>query len=154
MTSAAASVDARALANPGLVRLDLVADAIGVALAVVAFSLGYPIIGVIVFTIAALSLLGSAFHPFQRAMIRFRAGAMLGKEVRVTLDDDGARYDGELGTTFIPWSAVTAIRSSTRTVALFRDHTLLGYVPASAFLSPDHQSQVVAFARSKIGRSG
>jgi hypothetical protein len=33
---------------------------------------------------------------------------------------------------------------------LFRDNVLLGYVPASAFSSPGHQAQVVAFAQSRL----
>jgi hypothetical protein len=45
---------------------------------------------------------------------------------------------------------VTAVRSNSRTVALFRDNLLLGYVPASAFSSPGHQVQVVAFAQSRL----
>jgi hypothetical protein len=153
VTTAAASVDARALASPNLIRLDLVADAIGLGLAVMMFALGYPLIGVAVAVIAVLSLVGSVFHPFQRAMISLRAGSMLGKEARVTIDDEGARFEGELGTTFVPWSTVSAVRSNNRTMALFRDRMLLGYVPASAFSSPAHQAEVVAFARSRVGRA-
>ena len=114
------------------------------------FALGLPILGVIVFAVAVLSLLGSVFHPFQRAIISMRARPMLGKEARVTFDGEGARFDGELGTTFVPWSSVTTVRSNSRTVALFRDNVLLGYLPASAFLSPGHQAQVVAFAQSRL----
>jgi hypothetical protein len=29
---------------------------------------------------------------------------------------------------------------------------LLGYIPASAFSSPDHQAEVVAFARSRLAQ--
>jgi len=130
-----------------------VADVIGLGLAVLMFALGYSTLGVIVLVIAVLSLLGGVFHPFQRAMISMRAGSMLGKEVRVTLDDAGARFDGELGATFIPWPSVTVVRSNSRTVALYRDRVLLGYVPASAFSSPDHQAEVVAFARSRSALS-
>lgn len=150
VTSAAASADARALANPSLVRLDLVADLIGLGLAVLMFALGYPIIGLAVLAIAVLSLLGSVFHPFQRALIAMRSGPLLGKETRVTLDNEGARFEGELGTMFVPWPSFTAVRSNSRTVALFRERTLLGYVPAPAFSSPDHQAEVVAFVRSRV----
>jgi hypothetical protein len=150
ITSAAASADAHALSSSGLLRLDLVADVIGLGLAVVMFALGFPILGVIVLVMAVLSLLGSVFHPFQRAIISVRFKPMLGKETRVTVDGEGARFDGELGTTFVPWSSVTTVRSNSRTVALFRDNVLLGYVPASAFSSPGHQGQVVAFAQSRL----
>lgn len=151
VTTAAASADARALSQPGLVRLDRVVDvtAIGVALLLVVLDL--PIVGGIVLVIAVLSLLGSSLHPVQRALISARFGSMLGKETRVAFDDAGARFEGELGSTFVPWSSVTAVRTNRRTVALFRDRVLLGYVPASAFSSADQQADVVAFARSRIG---
>ncbi len=150
ITTAAASADARALSSPRLLRLDLVADVIGLGLAVLMFALGFPILSVIVLVIAALSLLGSVFHPLQRAIISVRFRPMLGKEARVMFDGEGARFDGELGTTFVPWSSVTTVRSNSRTVALFRDKVLLGYLPASAFSSPGHQAQVVAFAQSRL----
>jgi hypothetical protein len=152
ITSAAASADARALANPSLVRLDLIADVIAIALAVLMFALGYPILGGLVFVVAVLSLLGSVVHPVQRAIITMRAGSMLGKEARVTFDNEGVRFEGELGTTFVPWSSVTAVRANSKTVALFHGRVLLGYVPASAFTSPEHQAEIVSFARSRVGQ--
>jgi hypothetical protein len=153
ITSAEASVDARALANPTLARVDLLVDVIALGLAPVSLAVGYQILGVIVLVIALLSLLGRHSHPFQRAVISMRARSVLGRETRVTLDETGAHFESGLGTAFVPWSSVTDVRANHRTVALFRDRLLLGYVPASAFSSVDQQHEAVAFARSKVGLS-
>ncbi len=90
------------------------------------FTLGFPILGVIVLVMAVLSPLGSVFHRSQRAIISVRFKPLLGKETRVRVDVEGAHFDGEFGTTFVPWSSVTIVRSNSRTVALFRDNVLLG----------------------------
>ena len=55
-----------------------------------------------------------------------------------------------MGSSFIPWSSITVVRSTDRTVAFFRDRVLMGYIPSSAFASRDAQEGLVAFARARI----
>jgi len=152
VTSAAASADARALANVGLARIDLLVDVAALVFAGAAIALGFVLLGIAVAVVAILPLLGSVSHPFQRALIAWRFGSLLGKPTTVTMDGEGVRFENEVASTFVPWSSVTDVRSSSRTVALFRDRVLLGYVPASAFASPQAQARVVAFARARATR--
>ncbi len=148
-TTAGASADAHALARPGLARFDLVVDVIALVLAIVLLAGGY-LAGWLVAGIAILSLVGSRFHPFQRAMIWVRFRALLGRLTTVTIDEEGIRTENELGTSFVPWTTVDTVHSTRRTVAFFRGAALLAYVPSSAFASMAAQADLAAFAVSKI----
>ena len=149
-TTAAASADAHALSREGIVRLDLVVDVVALVVGVILIAIDLAIFGVIIMIIAALSLIGSRYHPIQRAIIGWRLRAILGHPSTVTIDETGLRSESALGVSFLPWSSITAVRSTSRTLAFFRDHVLLGYVPSSAFASPAVQDQAAAFARSRI----
>jgi hypothetical protein len=149
-TSAKASADAHAVAGPGLARFDLIVDSLALVLAVVMVATGFALLGAIVAVIAVLSLLGSRYHPIQRALLAIRFKALLGQATTVSAADDGLRFENELGSSFIPWSSITVVRSTDRTVAFFRDRVLMGYIPSSAFASRDAQEELVAFARARI----
>ena len=149
-TTAKASADAHALAGPGLARFDLIVDSLALVLAVVMVATGFALLGAIVAVIAVLSLLGSRYHPIQRALLAIRFKALLGQATTVSADDDGLRFENALGSSFVPWSSVTVVRSTDRTVAFFRDRVLMGYIPSSAFASQDAQDELVAFARARI----
>ncbi len=149
-TTAKASADAHALAGPGLARFDLIVDSLALVLAVVMVATGFALLGAIVAAIAVLSLLGSRSHPIQRALIGIRFRSLLGQATAVTAGDDGLRFDNALGSSFIPWSSISTVRSNDRTVAFFRDRVLMGYIPSIAFASQAAQEEFVAFARARI----
>ena len=149
-TTAKSSADAHALAGPGFARFDLIVDSLALVLAVVMVATGFPLLGAIVAVIAVLSLLGSRSHPIQRALLAIRFRALLGQATTVSVDDDGLRFENALGSSFVPWSSITVVRSSDRTVAFFRDRVLMGYVPSTAFASRAAQDELVAFARARI----
>jgi len=50
----------------------------------------------------------------------------------------------------VPWSSITVVRSSDRTVVFLRDHLVTGYIPSSAFASREEQAEVVAFAEARV----
>jgi hypothetical protein len=149
-TTAQASADAHALARPGLGRLDVIVDGVALVVALLLFATGNVLLGVAVIVVAGLSVLGSRFHPLQRALIAFRFRSLLGPTTEVTIDDKGLRFENPLGAAFVPWSSITAIRSNSRTVAFFRDRVLLGYVPSSAFESAEAQASMAAVAEARI----
>ena len=152
-TTAKASADAHALTHVRLVRFDLIVDVAAFILGVVLLASDNVLLGVAVIVIAGLSLAGSRFHPLQRALIAIRFRSLLGQATQVTIDDEGLRFDNPLGTSFVPWSSITAVRSNKETVAFFRDRVLMGYVPSSAFESPAAQAKLVDFAKSRIGHA-
>ncbi len=152
-TTAKASADAHALTHVRLVRFDLIVDVVGLLLGLVLLATDNVLLGVAVMVIAGLSLAGSRFHPLQRALIAIRFRSLLGQATQVTIDDEGLRFDNPLGTSFVPWSSITAVRSNKETVAFFRDRVLMGYVPSSAFASQAAQAKLVDFAKSRIGHA-
>jgi hypothetical protein len=153
-TSAKASADARALEGPGLARFDLILDAVALVAAVVLVATGNVLLGLLVAGIALLSLVGARFHPLQRVILERRYGSLLGQVTEVTIDGEGVRFENPLGSSFVPWETVTAVRTSRDTVAFFRGNALLGSLPASSFDSPAEQAEVVAFAEGRIAPSG
>ena len=149
-TTAEASANAHALTQVGLARFDLIVDGVALVLALVLLATGYIVLGVAVIVVAGLSLAGSRFHPLQRALISMRFRSILGQTTEVTIEDEGLRFVNPVGSSFVPWSSINAVRSNSQTVAFFRDRILLGYIPSIAFQSPAAQSKVVAFAQSRI----
>ena len=149
-TTAKASADAHALTHVNLVRFDLIVDSAAFFLGVVFLATGNVLPGVAFIVIAGLFIAGSRFHPLQRVLIAFRFGSLLGQATEVTIEDDGLRFENALATSFVPWSSITAVRSSKETVAFFRDRVLMGYIPSSAFASPAAQAKLVQFATSRI----
>ena len=95
-TMAQASADARALAQSGLARLDLVVDAAALLFAAVLALNDAESLAALVAVIAVLSLLGSRFHPLQRALLAVRFRSILGRTTEVRIEDDGlaVRLDG------------------------------------------------------------
>jgi hypothetical protein len=148
VTTARASADAHALARVGLAQFDLVVDAVALVLAVILL-IGGNLLGILVAAVAGLSIVGSRYHPFQRALIAVRFRNVLGRATEVTINDEGLRFENDLASSMVPWSSITSVRSNSQTVAFFRDRLLMGYVPASAFASPAVQADVVAFARAR-----
>ena len=149
-TTVKASADAHALGQVGLARFDLIVDGVALVLAVVLQVTGNTVLGAFVAVVAALSLLGSRFHPLQRAVIAMRFRSILGRTTEVTIEDGGLRFENPLGSSFVPWSSITAVRSNSQTVAFFRDRILLGYIPSSAFESPASQAKVANLVLSRM----
>ena len=149
-TTAKASADAHALGQVGLARFDLIIDTVALVLAIVLLVTGNTVLGAVVAVIAGLSLVGSRFHPLQRAIIAMRFRSILGRTTEVTIEEEGLRFENPLGSSFVPWSSITAVRSNSQTVAFFRDRVLLGYIPSSAFDSPTTQAKVANLVRSRM----
>lgn len=149
-TTAKASADANALAFDGLRKFDVVIDAVALALALVLILGGYPLPGAVVALVAVLSLISGRFHPLHRTVTRIRFGSLLGQPTEVTIDGEGVHFENPLGSSFVPWSTVTTVKSNAETVALFRDRALVGYIPATAFETAAEQASVVAIANERI----
>jgi len=150
VTTAKAAVDARALAHPRLLTLDVVLDCAAIAVAVVLLAAGMPQLGLAIGAIGGLSLAGARWHPLQRWLLRLRSGALLDRTLSVTLEAGGVRYDSPLGTSFTPWDALTDVRVDARSVAFFHESMLTGYLPTEAFPSIEVRDRAIALARARI----
>jgi hypothetical protein len=157
VTTAQASADAHALARPRLNAFDRSADIVAslvglltIVMGVAWSSVAVCAVGVALLVVATLSVIGTRSHPFQRWLISRRFGGMLGKRTEATIDERGLGLSNSLATMLIPWSAITTVRSTPRTVAFFRGPILVGYIPASAFASRGAQASAAAFATARI----
>lgn len=148
VTTAKASADAHALVGQRLGRLDIVIDSAAVLLGLLMTILGQPL-GLLLAGAAAVALATTRIRPVQRWLISKRFRSLLGRTTTVTVGIDGVRFESEIGSAFVPWSSVTAVRSNSETVAFVRDRVLLGYIPASAFSSGAVMAEVVAFANER-----
>lgn len=151
-TSAQAAVDARALLNARTNRTHLVVDScflfVGGALVVAGQWVGVPIA-----IVAAALLTASQLQVVQRWMINRNAGSLMGQRTDVTFDATGIRMVGELGSSDVPWSVLTAVRADERTVIFVREKVLAAYLPATSFAGPDEQRALVRFAGERITES-
>ena len=150
VTTAKASADAHALVGQRLGQLDIVIDSAAVLFGLLIAILGQPF-GLLLAGVAAVALATTRVHPVQRWLIAKRFRSLLGRTTTVTVGVEGVRFESELGSGFMPWSSVTAVRSNTETVAFIRDRVLLGYIPASAFESAAVKAEVVAYANERKG---
>lgn len=149
VTTAKASADAHALVGQRLGRLDIVIDSAAVLFGLFVAILGQPL-GLLLAGAAAVALVTTRVHPVQRWLMSKRFRSFLGRTATVTVGGDGVRFESEIGSAFMPWSSVTAVRSNAETVAFIRDRVLLGYIPASAFPSAAVMAEIVAFANERI----
>ena len=150
VTTAKASADAHALVGQRLGQLDVVIDSAAVLFGLLVAVLGQPL-GLLLAGAAAVALATTRVHPVQRWLISKRFRSLLGRTTTVTVGVEGVRFESEIGSAFMPWSSVTAVRSNTNTVSFIRDRVLLGYIPASAFPSAAVMAEVVAFANERTG---
>lgn len=149
VTSVQAALDARGLLGARLKRIDVIVDVAALVLGLLAAAGGYPL-GLLIAFGAAMFLVGTRFQPLQRWLIARNSRSLLGRTIDISVETDGLRSTGELGTSFFPWSTLTAVRSDARTVIFMRDRVLLAYVPASSFSSPAHQAEIIRYARERI----
>ncbi len=150
VTTAKAAVDARALAHPRSLTIDIVLDGLALSVALVLVAAGQPLLGLGIGAIAGLSLAGARWRPFQRWLIRRRSGALLGQTLTVTLEDGGVRYTSALGESFVPGDALTEVRFDDASVAFYRESSLTGYLPTEAFPSLVERDRLVDVARARI----
>lgn len=149
VTTAKASADAHAMVGQRLGQLDIVIDSAAVLFGLLVAILGQPL-GLVLAGAAAVVLVTTRAHPVQRWLISKRFRSLLGRTTTVTVGDVGVRFESEIGSAFMPWSSVTAVRSNAETVAFIRDRVLLGYIPAPAFPSAVVMAQVVAYTNDRI----
>ena len=153
VTTAQMSVDARAAAGGMTMNTfhfvaDIALIAIGVAFALVGYVLGY------LFVICGvLFLVFGQAAPFQRWLVARHYGALLGQPVTVDIDELGLQFATPLTTSRTPWSAITSLRATDRSILFYRDRTPLGYLPAAAFKSDVERQAFVDFARRHAASS-
>jgi hypothetical protein len=147
-TSVEAAVQARELLAPVGSRLDLIFDLAAILLGVAVVAMG-SLVGFVLIAIAAGALVSR--RPIHRWAFGRQYRSMLGKRARVTVGDDALLFASEVGSSEVPWSAITAVRSNDRTVIFLRDRLLAGYIPAASFASKAEQADLVHFASERIG---
>ncbi|MEP7216935.1 MAG: YcxB family protein [Anaerolineaceae bacterium] len=154
VTTATASSDARALVNSGWTRIDVIVDAVAIVVGL-AFVASGQWLGIVLVVLALVALASTRWHPVQRWLISWRFRSFLGKPTLVTIDDEGVRFTNEVGTSVVPWVAVTAIRSNDVTTIFVRDRAMLGYIPADAFPTAQTRAAFIEFANGRltVGRS-
>jgi len=149
VTSAKASTDARALANSGWTRIDVIVDSIAILVGL-AFVASGQTLGLVLVVLALIALASTRWHPLQRWIISWRFRSFLGKGTVVTIDDEGVRFANEVGTSLVPWTAVTKVRSNDVTTIFVRDRAMLGYIPADAFPSAQTRADFIESARGRL----
>lgn len=150
VSTAQMSVDAQAaVGSPTMSTVHLVGDValivVGVAFAVVGFVIGYFFI-----ILGLIFLFFSQVAPFQRWMIRRYRGSLLDQPVTVEISDEAIRFATPLWSTTMPWSTLTALRTSDRSIVFMRDRSPLGYLPAAAFAGPQERVAFIEYARGRI----
>jgi hypothetical protein len=153
VTTAQMSVDAQATAGGMTMNTfhfvgDVVLIVIGVAFALVGYVLGY----LFVISGVLFLFLGQA-APLRRWQVRRHRGALLGQPVTVDVDESGMQFATPLTTSHVPWSTITSLRVSDRSILFYRDRTPLGYLPAAAFNSDTERQAFVEYARGKAASS-
>jgi len=121
---------------------------VGVVFALVGYVLGYLLV---IFGVLFL-FIGQA-TPFQRWLVTRHQGALLGQPATVDIDDDGIQFATPLTTSHVPWSTITSLRVSDRSIVFYRDRTAIGYLPAAAFNSDVERQAFVAYARRQAASS-
>jgi hypothetical protein len=150
VTTVQASLDARAVSyDARLNRLDLIAGALALLIGLGLAASGY-LFGLVIAIGAVLFFISRRLQPIQRWLIARDGRSLLGKRTEVTVGTDGFQFSNEVATSYVPWSSLTAVRSNTRTVLFLIDRVIAGYIPASAFSSPDEQAEVVRFVEDRI----
>ena len=153
VTTAQMSVDARAAAGGLTMNTfhfvgDVALIVIGVVFALVGYVVGYLFV---IFGVLFL-LLGQA-APFHRWQVARQRGALLGQTVTVDVDDHGMQFASPLATSNVPWSTITSLRVTDRSIVFYRDRTPLGYLPAAAFSNDAERQACVGYARRKAASS-
>ena len=135
-TSAQAAVDARALLNARTNRTHLIVIRASCSWEARWSSPGNGSASRIAIVAAAL-LTASQLQVVQRWMINRNAGSLMGQRTDVTFDATGIRMVGELGSSDVPWSVLTAVRADDRTVIFVREKVLAAYLPATSLAGPE-----------------
>ncbi len=107
--------------------------------------------GFFVLLFSGLMLLMARFYVWDRLFGRRRVRSLLDHPIELDIDSDGVVWHGPTGTSHIPWSSLTDVRTNERTVIFVRDRVLVAYAPTSAFASAAELANVVAFSRDRIG---
>ncbi len=106
--------------------------------------------GLFILFFSALMLVTQRVDVLDRLLGRRRARTVLDQPIELEISDDGLLWQGPQGTSHVPWSSMTEVRSNERTVVFVRDRLLLAYAPAASFASAAEQAEVIAFSRERI----
>jgi ABC-type multidrug transport system fused ATPase/permease subunit len=150
VTTAQMSVDARAaLGSPTMQTVHLVGDialiAVGAALAVAGAVVGYFFV-----ILGLIFLFLSQVAPFQRWLVNRYRRSLLNQPVTVDIDDEALHFATPLATTTIPWSTITQLRATDRSIVFLRDGSPITYLPTAAFPTPADREALIEYARARI----
>lgn len=113
-------------------------------------SVYYPPVGLAIVGACAALVLMAKFAVMDRVFGRRQLRGLIGRTVELALRDGGIAWEGPLSSGHIPWTSITEVRTSRRTVLFVGDRLLLAYAPADAFATPGEQAEVIAYARRQI----
>ena len=150
VTTAQMSVDAQAaLGSPTMQTVHLVGDlavvAVGAVLAIAGAVIGYFFV-----ILGLIFLFVSQVAPFQRWRVTHYRRALLNQPVTVDIDDEALRFTTPLMTSAVPWSTLTELRTSDRSVVFLREKSPITYLPTAAFATPADREAFVEYARARI----
>jgi hypothetical protein len=122
--------------------------ALGVVIAVgVDFSFGLNIV-----LLGALLLAMTWMEFLDRWLYRNRGRGIVGGTAEWTVDGEGIRYKGPLGSGILAWPALTHVRSNDKSIIFGRDRVLAAYIPTTAFASRAERDSFLEFARAHVGK--
>jgi Bacterial PH domain len=107
-------------------------------------------VGLFILIFSALMLITTRLAMLDRLVGRRRARSVLGEPIQLQIGDDGIDWQGPQGTSHVPWSSLTEVRSNERTVIFIRDRLLLAYAPVTSFATAAEEAEVVAYSRARI----
>jgi hypothetical protein len=154
VTTAQMSVDAQSAAgSPTMNMFHVIGDTAVIIVGLVFAFAGY-VLGYLAIIVGVLFLFVSQVAPFQRWLVTRYRGEMLGQPVTVDIDDSELRFTSPLISTTVPWSTITEVRASDRSVAFLRGRSPVGYLPAVAFAGDSDRLAFVEYARRRTADHG
>jgi hypothetical protein len=109
-----------------------------------------PAAGVFAVVIGLLFVVAEVPRAYMRWSARRIMRSVTDGISHVVIDRDGIHFEDPHLSGEISWSKLTEVRENNRTIVFMRDRVLAGYIPVSAFASPDQLAEIVAFARERI----
>jgi hypothetical protein len=103
--------------------------------------------------IGIVILIAAGTDVFDRWRVQRGARSLIGSTASFTLDDEGIASETITGSGRVPWSSVTRLLQSDRTLLIKRDRVPVAWIPTRAFASPDELNATVAFIQGKLAKS-
>lgn len=107
-------------------------------------------LGLTIAVVASLLLATTATTALDRLLVRRNARSVLGGTTELSLDAQGITFSSPLSSGTMPWSSLTTVRASERSIVWMCDRLFLAWAPTSAVGTPEDVAAVVAFSRERI----